>query len=117
MLDNAEEDPEEDYGEPFIGRSFGGEFVWADSDAYTCKILRVRPGQNVIVSTKGRKEMVALLTGGRALLEIREEGEDEADMVELMPASPISIRPGASYKLVAVTEVELFTSYAPADPE
>jgi hypothetical protein len=102
----------DDYGPPFETRSFGGEFVWADTPAYTAKILRVRPGENVIVSTQGRCHMYAMLTGGRGVLEIRTE--DGVDRVELLPASPISILPNNTYRLLALTEVELHTIYAPA---
>ena len=98
--------------DPFTPRDFGGEFVWADAPGYTSKILRVLPGKNVIVSTRGRKDMVAMLTGGRAVLEVIEE--DEVDRVELLPGAPIAIMPGREYRLVAMTEVELFTAYSPA---
>ena len=112
--DEEEEDDDggDDYGPPFVTRSFGGEFVWAKGADYTCKILRVRPGENVIVSTHGRKDMIAMLTGGRGVLEVH--AGDSTDRVELLPGSPIPIRPGQDYRLVALTEVELYTVYSPA---
>jgi hypothetical protein len=103
----------DDYGEPFETRSFGGEFVWAQGDAFTCKILRVRAGEKVLVSTRGRKDMTVMLTGGRAVLEVI-EGED-VDRVEMLPAAPISIHPEREHRLVAMTEVEMFTIYSPLD--
>lgn len=114
--DVDEDDDYDDYGAPFEARSFGGEFAWADTPSFTCKILRVKPGENVIVSTKGRKDMHAMLTGGRAMLEIHGEDNDDRDQIELLPAAPIRIEPGRDYRLVAITEVELFTVYAPAGP-
>ncbi|HRI10574.1 MAG TPA: hypothetical protein PKW35_22290 [Nannocystaceae bacterium] len=111
----AEEAPstdESDYGPPFEARSFGGELVWAHAPGYTAKILRVRAGENVIVSTRGRRDMVIMLTGGRAVLEIRDP--ENTDRVELMPASPVPIEVGHDYRLVALTEVELMTIYSPA---
>ena len=110
--DASEEDEFDDYGAPFEGRSFGGEFVWANTPSFTAKILRVRPGENVVVSTQGRKDMFAMLTGGRGVLEVRTN--DGTDRVELLPASPIPILPDNAYRLIALTEVELFTVYAPA---
>lgn len=107
-----DDDEYDDYGPPFVTRSFGGELVWAKGSDYTCKILRVRPGENVIVSTQGRKDMFAMLTGGRGVLEVR--AGDSTDRVELLPGSPIPIRPGQDYRLVALTEVELYTVYSPA---
>jgi hypothetical protein len=104
----------DDYGEPFETRSFGGEFVWALGDAFTCKILRVRAGEKVLVSTRGRKDMTVMLTGGRAVLEVI-EGED-VDRVEMLPAAPVSIHPDREHRLVAMTEVEMFTVYSPLDP-
>jgi hypothetical protein len=99
----------DDYGEPFEARSFGGEFVWAEGEAFTCKILRVRPGEKVLVSTRGRKDMIVMLTGGRAILEVI-EGE-EVDRIEMMPAAPVRVHPEREHRLVAMTEVEMFTVY------
>ena len=48
--EEVEDDDEfDDYGEPFESRSFGGELVWAEGEAFTCKILRVRAGEKVLV--------------------------------------------------------------------
>jgi hypothetical protein len=107
----AETDERDDYGEPFEPRSFGGEFVWAEASGYTCKILRVRAGEKVLVSTRGRKDMVVMLTGGRAILEVLEG--DETDRVEMMPGAPIQVHPEREHRLVAMTEVEMFTVYSP----
>jgi hypothetical protein len=105
------DDEFDEFGPPFEARSFGGEFVWANAPGYTAKILRVRPGENVVVSTQGRRDMFAMLTGGRGVLEVR--SGDSMDRVELVPASPVHILPDNSYRLIAMTEVELFTIYSP----
>jgi hypothetical protein len=109
--DAAPSDPsDDDYGPPFERRSFGGEFVWGQAPGYTAKILRVRAGEVVAISTKGRRDMVLMLAGGRALLETRDG--DNVDRVELLPATPVTIVEGDHvYRLVAVTDVELFTIY------
>lgn len=107
-------DEDDDFGEPFIARSFGGELVWAEGDRYTSKILRVRAGQQVIVSTRNRVDMFAMLTGGRGLLEVRDADGEEIEQLELLPATPVEIADGRSYRLVAITEVELFVAYSPA---
>jgi hypothetical protein len=107
----AETDEQDDYGAPFEPRSFGGEFVWAEASGYTCKILRVRAGEKVLVSTRGRRDMVVMLTGGRAILEVLEG--DETDRVEMMPGAPIQVHPEREHRLVAMTEVEMFTVYSP----
>lgn len=103
--------PEQLCRPPFETRSFGGEFVWGQGDAYVAKVLRVRVGQRVKVSSSNRCDMVIMLTGGRAMLEI--EGGTDVDRVELMPAEPVNIDPGSSYRLVALTDVELFNVYSP----
>jgi hypothetical protein len=103
---------DDDYGPPFEARSFGGEFVWAQAAGYTAKVLRVRAGEQVAISTKGRRDMFVMLTGGRALLETRSEGN--IDRVELVPATSVPILEGELvYRLVAMTDVELFTIYSP----
>jgi hypothetical protein len=109
---DAPDPAEDDYGAPFEARSFGGEFVWAQATGYTAKVLRVRAGENVAISVKGRKDMFVMLTGGRGVLETR--GDDNIDRVELLPATPVAIAEGdVVYRLVAMTDVELFTIYSP----
>jgi voltage-gated potassium channel Kch len=109
--DEAAIDPaDDDYGPPFERRSFGGEFVWGQAPGYTAKVLRVRAGEVVAISTKGRRDMVVMLTGGRGLLETR--ADDNVDRIELMPATPIVVAEGeVAYRLVAMTDVEMFTIY------
>ncbi|MEE9382196.1 MAG: hypothetical protein V3V08_02120 [Nannocystaceae bacterium] len=93
----------------FKKRSFGGEFVWADTPGYVAKILRVSEGENVTVSTEDRRDVTILLTGGRAVLEIKRGSETK--QLELKPAAPQQIHPGHSYRLLALSEVELFTIF------
>jgi hypothetical protein len=104
-------DEESDFGPPFSAKSFGGAFVWARGDHYVATVLRVKEGENVVVSTQNRKDMHVMLTGGRGILEVH-DGTD-LDRVELLPAAPVFIDPGRTYRLVAMTEVELFTVYSP----
>jgi mannose-6-phosphate isomerase-like protein (cupin superfamily) len=104
-------DEESDYGPPFTAKSFGGSFVWARGDHYVATVLRVKEGENVVVSTQNRKDMHVMLTGGRGILEVH-DGTD-LDRVELLPAIAVFIDPGRNYRLVAMTEVELFTVYSP----
>jgi hypothetical protein len=103
-----------DYGAPFDAKDFGGQFVWASSDLYEAKILRVRAGKKVIISTRRRKDMVAMLTGGRGVLEVIDDTGNER--IELHPGDPMPIAPGCDYRLVAITEIELFTVHSP-DPD
>jgi len=100
-----------DFGPPFVAKTFGGAFVWAKGEAYTATVLRVKEGENVIVSTQGRRDMFVMLTGGRGVLEVN-DGQD-VDRVELLPAAPVSISSDRTYRLLAMTEVELFTVYSP----
>ncbi|MBK8237655.1 MAG: hypothetical protein KBB21_28885 [Nannocystaceae bacterium] len=104
-------DEESDYGPPFSAKTFGGSFVWARGEQYVASVLRVKEGENVVVSTANRRDMNVMLTGGRAVLEV-DDGSD-SDRVELLPAAPVFIDPGKNYRLVAMTEVELFTVYSP----
>ncbi|MGB1015124.1 MAG: hypothetical protein ACPG4T_13400 [Nannocystaceae bacterium] len=101
----------DDYGPPFIKRSFGGEFLWANATGYTAKILRVLPDENVIVSTRNRKDMVVMLTAGRAVMELRDP--DNVERVELLPATPMAITAEHDFRLIALTDVEIVTIYSP----
>jgi hypothetical protein len=71
----------------------------------------VKEGENVVVSTQNRRDMHVMLTGGRGILEVHDG--TELDRVELLPAAPVFIEADKQYRLVAMTEVELFTVYSP----
>jgi len=100
-----------DFGPPFIAKTFGGSFVWAKGEYFQATVLRVKEGKSVPVATQNRRDMYVMLTGGRAVLEILEGNDIERS--ELMPASPTFIDPGKTYRLIAMTEVELFTVFSP----
>jgi hypothetical protein len=104
-------DPDSDFGPPFTAKTFGGAFVWAQGEAFVATVLRVKEGKSVPVATQNRRDMFVMLTGGRAVLEVG-AGED-LDRVELMPSAPVRIDDGKPYRLLALTEVELFTVYSP----
>lgn len=109
------DDAVDDFGAPFVARSFGGEFIWANAPAFTSKVLRIRAGEVVVISTRGRSDMTAMLTGGRAILEREHGGNITRDELEV--ASPVAITADADHRLVAMTEVELFTIFASAPPD
>ncbi len=104
-------DEDSDFGPPFSAKSFGASFVWARGEQYVATVLRVKEGENVVVSTQNRRDMHVMLTGGRGILEV-DDGTD-LDRVELLPASPVFIDPAKAYRLVAMSEVELFTVFSP----
>lgn len=108
--DDADE-TEDDIGPPFVEKTFGGAFVWAKGESFVATVLRVREGKSVPVATQNRRDMHVMLTGGRAVLEIFEG--DEVDRVELSPAEPVVVDSDRTYRLIAMTEVELFTVYTP----
>lgn len=109
--DSSESGVESDYGPPFAAKTFGGAFVWARGEHFVATVLRVKEGENVVVSTAKRRDMTVMATGGRAVLEVHEG--DDVDHVELVPANAIRIDPAKNYRLLALTEVELFTVYEP----
>jgi hypothetical protein len=109
--DVDEEDLDSDFGPPFHAKTFGGAFVWAQGEAFVATVLRVQESKSVPVATQNRRDMFVMLTGGRAVLEVA--AGDDLDRVELLPASPVRIDAGKTYRLLALTEVELFTVYSP----
>ena len=98
------------YGDPFEPRSFGGELVWARGQHFVAKILRVRAEQQVKVAGQRRSDMYLLLTGGRAVVE-ELTAEGEANRVELQPARAFPVDVNRVYRLIALTDIELFTVY------
>jgi len=100
----------DDFGPPFVPKTFGGAFVWAKGDGFVTTVLRIKEGKSVPVATQNRRDMHVMLTGGRAVLEV--DDGTEIDRVELMPAGPLLIDPANRYRLIAMTEVEIFTVYS-----
>lgn len=109
--EDDEDGDESDFGPPFVAKTFGGSFVWAKGEAFQATVLRVKEGKTVPVATQNRRDMYIMLTGGRAVMEVL-EGE-EVEREELLPASPLFIDPGKTYRLIAMSEVELFTVFSP----
>lgn len=99
----------DEFGPPFIPKTFGGAFVWAKGDGFVTTVLRIKAGKSVPVATTNRKDMHVMLTGGRAVLEV--DDGTEVDRIELVPAGPLLIDPAQRYRLIAMTEVEIFTVY------
>ena len=65
-----------------------------------------------MLTSSGKSSATASIGSSDALLETRID--NNVDRVELLPATPVAILEGEqAYRLVAVTDVELFTIYAP----
>lgn len=99
----------DEFGPPFVPKTFGGAFVWAKGEGFVTTVLRIKAGKSVPVATTNRQDMHVMLTGGRAVLEI--DDGTEVDRIELVPAGPLLIDPAHRYRLIAMTEVEIFTVY------
>ncbi len=108
--DGQDDELVDEFGPPFVPKTFGGAFVWAKGEGFVTTVLRVKEGKSVPVATSNRRDMHVMLTGGRAVLEV--DDGDEVDRVELMPAGPLRIDAGKRYRLIAMTEVEIFTVYS-----
>lgn len=93
----------------FVSRSFGGEMVWAQGANFIAKILRVRAGEKVRVTGKGRRDMHVMLSGGRACLQSVEAQGPDPD--ELLAGQPVRIDPDKEYRLIAMTDTELLSVY------
>lgn len=107
--DGEDENGFDEFGPPFVPKTFGGAFVWAKGEHFVTTVLRIKEGKSVPVATTNRQDMHVMLTGGRAVLEV--DDGTEVDRIELMPAGPLHIDPAHRYRLIAMTEVEIFTVY------
>jgi len=106
---NGGEEVFDEFGPPFVPKTFGGAFVWAKGEGFVTTVLRIKAGKSVPVATTNRQDMHVMLTGGRAVLEV--DDGTEVDRIELVPAGPLLIDPVHRYRLIAMTEVEIFTVY------
>lgn len=89
--------------------------VWAQGSAFVAKILRVRAGEKVRVTGKGRRDMHVMLSGGRACLQKNDE-EASCEPQELLAGQSVRIGEQCEYRLIAMTDTELLSIYSPIDP-
>ncbi len=105
VLDDTAVDPgDDDYGPRSSGAASAASSCGRRARATRRRCSACARARSVAISTKGRRDMTVMLTGGRALLETRAE-DSVTDRVELLPATPMAIAEGEhAYRLVAVTD-------------
>jgi mannose-6-phosphate isomerase-like protein (cupin superfamily) len=94
-----------------ISKPWGEEILFAHTDRYAGKILRVRKGESLSLQYHVRKEESLYLHEGLLLLTVDEGGR----LVEkrLRPGDTIHQPPGTRHRIAAIEDVVLFEVSTP----
>jgi mannose-6-phosphate isomerase len=94
-----------------VTKPWGEEIIFAETDRYVGKILRVLRGESLSLQYHRRKDETLYLARGRMKLSIQEGG----GMVEriFQPGDSCHIPPGTRHRLVAEEDSEVFEVSTP----
>jgi mannose-6-phosphate isomerase len=88
-----------------IDKPWGHELVWALSDHYAGKLLRVRAGHRLSLQFHREKDESWYLLEGRAELEFAGAGEKTTTTEVVTPGAAFRIRPGTVHRITALEDV------------
>ncbi|MEZ4368755.1 MAG: hypothetical protein R2939_21130 [Kofleriaceae bacterium] len=89
-----------------VDKPWGHELVWAQTDRYVGKLLRIRAGEALSLQYHRVKDETIMLLGGRLELTTYAEGE-EPRVRELAALQPVHLVPGMRHRMVAIEDAEL----------
>lgn len=90
-----------------VQKPWGEEFIWAETDKYVGKILRVKAGHRLSFQYHTKKEETMMLINGLAMLETK------AGEFPLSRRSPIHIPAGAAHRIRAIKDSEILEVSTP----
>jgi mannose-6-phosphate isomerase-like protein (cupin superfamily) len=96
-----------------IEKPWGHELVWALSDQYAGKLLRVTAGQRLSLQFHREKDESWYVLEGRAELEFAAPGE-RATMTEVVtPGAAFRIKPGTVHRVLALEDTTILEVSTP----
>jgi mannose-6-phosphate isomerase-like protein (cupin superfamily) len=97
-----------------VEKPWGGEEVFAETEAYVGKILTVRAGHALSLQYHVHKDETMRVLDGRCELHLgTAPGSRELEVAVLGPGDVRRIRPGTLHRLVALTDVRLLEVSTP----
>jgi mannose-6-phosphate isomerase-like protein (cupin superfamily) len=89
-----------------VSKPWGSEQIWALTERYCGKVIRIDAGRRLSLQRHERKEESLIVLSGRLRLHL--EGDDGSVAVhELGPRESAHVGPGRIHRFEAVTDVEL----------
>jgi mannose-6-phosphate isomerase len=89
-----------------IAKPWGWEIVWAESDAYTGKLLHVLAGRRLSLQYHDEKTETQCLLSGRAIL-VAEDASGILREVAMEPGKGYTIHPFQIHRLIAIDDSEV----------
>jgi len=95
-----------------VEKPWGYELIWAHTDRYVGKILKINAGNALSYQFhRVKDETIYVLSGTLRLHHSQDDGP--ASAIELGPGSVFHIRPGLRHRFEAVGDVELLEASTP----
>ena len=94
-----------------IPKPWGEEILFAHTDKYAGKVLKIRAGESLSLQYHDKKDEALYLYEGRLRAEIEGGGRKEDRVFE--PGESFHFPPGTRHRLEAVTDVVLFEVSTP----
>ena len=95
-----------------VDKPWGHEEIWAETELYVCKILRIRQGCRLSLQHHAVKDETLRVAQGRLQLSL-EDAAGHLTVRELGPGDTARIRPLRRHRILAITDVEVYEVSTP----
>jgi mannose-6-phosphate isomerase len=89
-----------------VDKPWGHELIWARTDCYVGKILRIRAGEALSLQYHRVKDETIMVLAGRLQLVYFADGEPPQSR-ELAPREPFHIPPGLRHRMIALDDTDV----------
>jgi mannose-6-phosphate isomerase len=90
-----------------VEKPWGSELIWAETEDYAGKLLFVRAGESLSLQYHEVKDESWYVLDGRARLELGEVGQDELEVLEIVPGQAFHFRPGTVHRVTAIDDTRI----------
>jgi mannose-6-phosphate isomerase-like protein (cupin superfamily) len=94
-----------------VAKPWGEEIIFAHTERYAGKVLKVRAGESLSLQYHERKDEALYLWEGRLRVHIERDGRVEDRVVE--PGEALHFPPGTRHRIEAIVDAVLFEVSTP----
>jgi len=94
-----------------VPKPWGEEIIFAHTERYAGKVLKIRAGESLSLQYHERKDEALYLWEGRLRVRIEHDGQVEERVVE--PGEALHFPPGTRHRLEAIADAVLFEVSTP----
>lgn len=95
-----------------VGKPWGSELIWAETDRYVGKILHIKAGEALSLQYHRIKDETIMVLSGRMQLIYFTDGETPKS-IELHPRQSFRVIPNVRHRYIAVEDTELLEVSTP----